>query len=134
MLKKALIFPFLLVWCALYWLTPLAAFCSTGCRGTTPNPVVTPTSHACCFNQLKPRSEIKSSPACACPFMLRNPSRLETEVVLTALKEREEVQPIAFGNETLLPGAKIAHICLSPPGLPDLQHSACSGMQSILRI
>ena len=134
MLKKTLIVPLLLVWCALHLLTPFAAVCSTGCRGIMPAPVATPTSHACCPNHLKPRSEIKASPACACPFMLRKPSRLEAEVVLAPLEERGKVRPIAFGNGALLLLAKSADICFSPPGSPPLYQPDCSGPHSVLRI
>jgi hypothetical protein len=134
MLKKSLIVPLLLIWCALHLLTPFAAFCSTGCHGITRNPVATSGSHACCLYKLKPITEIKSSPACACPFMLRNPARLETEAVLAPLEEKEKIQPIAFSNGALLLAAKIADICFSPPGLPPLSQPDGSGNHSILRI
>jgi hypothetical protein len=134
MLKKALIFPLLFVWCALHLLTPFAAVCSISCRGVTPASIATPTSHACCLNHLKPRSEIKASPACACPFMLKKPSLTETEVVLAPLEERGKVRPLAFGNGTLLLSAKIAGICFSPPGSPPLYQPDCSGAHSVLRI
>jgi hypothetical protein len=134
MLKKGLTFPLLFVWCAFHLLTPFAAVCSTGCRGITAAPVATPTSHACCFKTLKPRTEIKSSLACVCPLVLRNPARLETDVVLSPLQEKDNIQPLAFGSSTLLLSTKIADFCFSPPGLQPLDHPDCSGIHSILRI
>ena len=63
--------------------------------------------------------------------MLRKSARLETEVVLAPLEEKEKVQPIAFGNAALLLSAKIADICFSPPGVPPLYQPDGSGSHSI---
>jgi hypothetical protein len=134
MLKKSLIVPFLLAWCALHLLTPFVAVCSTSCRGIRPTPVSTPSSHACCVNNLKPSTEIKSSLACVCPIMSRKPARLETEAVLSPLEGKEKVQPIAFGNGDHRISTRIAATSLSPPSLLPLHSPDCSGTHSILRI
>lgn len=134
MLKKALTFPLLSVWCVFYLLMPFATVCAAGCHGITPASVVTPASHACCSNNLKPSSEIKASLACVCPFILRKAARFETEAALSPLEEKGKDRPFAFDIAPLWNSAEITEICSAPPCLPPIHHPDCSGIHSILRI
>ena len=134
MFKKGLTVHLLLIWCAVHLLTPFAAVCSTGCSGIKSAPVAAPASHACCPKNFRPITEISSTPACVCPIVLRKPARLETEIVLSPLEEKNKVQSSVLVGGVFFISVKLLENFSSPPGNPAFQPSDCSGNHSILRI
>ncbi|MFN8008716.1 MAG: hypothetical protein U0V70_17165 [Terriglobia bacterium] len=135
MFKKSLTIQLLFLWVTLHLLAPYTAFCTKICATPAPQAAAAvPPSHGCCLKDFKPCTEIKTSPGCICPSLMRKAARLETGISLVSPDEKVKIQPLATSAEGHASLSKPLNVGTSPPGFDNLLPLHHATALSILRI